>query len=187
MGSRAEYLERVSKLDWDGLRTLWSSIRERRTPDWSPGKAFEYLILRAFQLDGADVSWPYEVREVGGIQSREAIEQVDGAVFARGLWCLVESKDTGDEVNVEPIAKLRNQLLRRPSSTIGLLFSVGGFTDPARVLASFLAPQTILLWDCDDIDYCVRNELVCDPLLRKYRVCVEEGRPDHSLLVERMQ
>ncbi len=187
MSSRVQCCERVSKLDWDGLLTLWSSIREGCTPEWPPGRALEYLVLRAFQLDGADVTWPYEVRAVGGIQSREAVEQVDGAVFARGLWCLVESKDTGDEVNVEPIAKLRNQLLRRPSSTIGLIFSAGGFTDPARVLASFLAPQTILLWDRNDIDYCVRNKRVCDPLLTKYRVCVEEGRPDHDLRVERTQ
>jgi hypothetical protein len=178
------YVERIIELDWDGLRQLWAAIEDRQTPGWPPGKAFEHLVLRAFQLDGAEVRWPYAVRGVGPVESREEIEQIDGAVYAKGLWCLVQSKDTEDRVNVQPIAILRNQLLRRPSPAIGLLFSVGGFTSPAQVLAGFLAPQTILLWNRDDIGYCVERQQVRSPLLRKYRACVEEGRADHSLLAE---
>jgi hypothetical protein len=184
-GERA-LVERVRQLDWHGLAQLWAGIKDRRTADWPAGKAFEHLVLRAFQLDGAEVRWPYEVRGVGGVESPDAIEEIDGAARVEGLWCLIESKDTREPANVEPISKLRNQLLRRPSATVGLLFSVAGFTDPALVLASFLAPQTILLWNQDDIGYCVDNQRICEPLLEKYRICVQEGIVDHNLLAEGM-
>lgn len=178
------HVGRITELDWDGLRQLWAAIKERETPDWPPGKAFEHLVLQAFKLDGAEVRWPYTVRRVGPVASGESIEEIDGAVYAKGLWCLVQSKDTQDKATVEPIAKLRNQLLRRPSPAIGLLFSVGGFTYPAQLLAGFLAPQTILLWNRDDIEYCLKNKRICDPLLLKYRACIQEGRVDYNLREE---
>ncbi len=43
-------------------------------------------------------------------------------------------------VNFEPIAKLRSQLMRRPSSAIASLFSMGGFTEPALSLLNFIYP-----------------------------------------------
>lgn len=185
MKEPSECAQRISRLDWHGLRALWKSILAReKSPEWPEGRAFEHLILRAFQLDGAQVRWPYEVTKVGGQQSEKPVEEIDGAVCARGLWCLVQSKDTEDPQNVELIAKLRNQLLRRPSPTVGLIFSVGGFTGPALILAGFVAPQTILLWHKEDVDYALREESICDPLLRKYRLCVEEGRPDYRIDME---
>jgi hypothetical protein len=52
--SAAEYQAAIQKLDWDGLQNLWERIETRSTaPDWAAGKAFEYLVLRAFELDGA--------------------------------------------------------------------------------------------------------------------------------------
>lgn len=88
MPTEAEYEARVNTLDWDGLQTLWEAIERRDTPDWEPGRAFEYLVLRAFQLDGAQVRWPYSVRLF-----EEEVEQIDGAIYHDGLSCLVESKD----------------------------------------------------------------------------------------------
>lgn len=105
----------IQSLQWDGLRTLWDNIENRSTPEWDAGRAFEYLVLRAFQLDGARVKWPYSVTLFD-----EEVEQIDGAVHCLGLSCLVESKDFTDKtVDITPIAKLRNQLLRRPAGTVG--------------------------------------------------------------------
>jgi hypothetical protein len=59
---------------------------------------------------------------------------------------LIECKDTFKEVNIEAIAKLRNQLLRRPAATIVSVFSRSGFTEAKVTLTGFVAPQTILLW-----------------------------------------
>jgi hypothetical protein len=55
---------------------LWADIEARQTPSWDAGKAFEYLIIRAFQLDGAEVKYPYSVRLLG-----EELEQVDGVIY----------------------------------------------------------------------------------------------------------
>lgn len=178
MTTAAEYEIKIGSLQWDGLRSLWDDIEKRNTPDWESGKAFEYLVLRAFQLDGAEVRFPYSVRLFD-----EEVEQIDGAIHANGISCLVESKDFSDntKVNVAPIAKLRNQLLRRHAATVGLVFSRTGFTDPARTLSRFLSPQAILLWDGEEIKYALDNEKICELLVLKYRVCIEDGLPDYNV------
>lgn len=173
-----QYEVMIQSLQWDGLRSLWQGIEQRNTQGWDSGKAFEYLVLRAFQLDGAEVRYSYSVKLFG-----EEIEQVDGVVYYSGLACLIESKDFADKVNVDitPIAKLRNQLLRRPASTLGLVFSRTGFTDPARHLSYFSLPQTILLWSGEEIKYALEQEKICELLILKYRVCVEDGLPDYDV------
>jgi hypothetical protein len=58
----AEYENKIQLMHWAELRSLWDNIEQRDTVGWEPGKAFEYLVLRAFQLDGADVKFPYRVK-----------------------------------------------------------------------------------------------------------------------------
>ena len=111
MPTASECESRIQELDWDGLRTLWDAIARRDTYGWEEGRAFDYLVLRAFQLDRARIRWPYWV-SIGG----ETMEQIDGAVHWRTLSCLVESKDfLEDPVNIEPIAKLRNYEMKSPA------------------------------------------------------------------------
>jgi hypothetical protein len=69
------------------LRELFAQIEARDTPGWEPGRAFEYLVLRLFELDGAIVRWPYEVDLHGHV-----VEQIDGAVKVAGLHGLLECK-----------------------------------------------------------------------------------------------
>jgi hypothetical protein len=176
------YQAMIEQYSWEDLRQLWQAIGRRDTPEWEAGKAFEYLVLRAFQLDGAQVRWPYSVRL---FNQAEVVEQIDGAVHWEGLSCLVESKDLGDDkIAIAPIAKLRNQLLRRPAGTIGLMFSRTGFTDPARFLAHFALPQEILLWDGEIIEYALQQEKICEFLRSKHRVCVETGLVDYDVREE---
>src|SRR4051794_34066818 len=104
MPTELEYQIRIEGMEWHDLRILWEQIVARETPDWEPGKAFEYLVLAAFRLDGAQVRWPYQVQLFD-----EDLEQIDGAVHYGGLRCLVDSKDLVGNVAIEPIAKLRNQ------------------------------------------------------------------------------
>ena len=177
----SEYIERISALDRAGLLALWELIEGDTSgaDGWEPGKAFEYLVLRAFQIEGASVSWPYSVRIFETVA-----EQIDGAVCTDGLHCLVESKDYQRPVNIEPVAKLRNQLSRRPAGSLGLLFSRNGFTEPARLLTQFLAPQTILLWDGAEVQFALEHERMSEGLRLKYRYAVEHAVPDHNLLAE---
>ena len=125
------------------LLRLWRQVERGEAPGgWPRGGAFEYLILRAFEIEQADVTWPYEVRLEGAV-----VEQIDGAAYFRGLSFLFEAKDQREEVNVEPLIKLRDKLLRRPPVVLGVVFSKTGFTAPATILAKYLIPQRVLLWE----------------------------------------
>jgi len=179
MPSADEYQRRIREYDWTQLTTLWENIKNGTTPEWEPGKALEYLVVRAFELDRADVRWPYSVREQG-----QEIEQIDGVVYTGGLACLLECKDYGGAVTIEPVAKMRNQLLRRPASTIGAIVSRNGFTEPAVILARYVAPQAIILWDGDDLDRAINKQSMSTYLVRKYRNLVEHGLPNYSIAVE---
>ncbi|MEN8217950.1 MAG: restriction endonuclease [Pseudomonadota bacterium] len=176
MSEEIKYKYKISQYQWDDLLNLWEAIKNGNTPEWSPGKAFEYLIVRAFQLEGADVIYPFSVK-----MAREELEQIDGVVYTSGLACLIESKDQKTSVNIEPIAKLRNQLLRRPATAIGIIFSRSGFTEQAMTLARFLAPQTILLWEGEEIEYALEHRYLCKGLIAKYRYCIEQSVPYYNI------
>lgn len=188
--TEAQYTALIKTYQWPELQQLWQDIKQRHTPGWNDGKALEYLILRAFEVDGATVRYPFSVKIDG-----EITEQIDGVIHIDGLSCLVEAKDygrepdpndpndtnTGNKVNFEPLAKLRNQLLRRPGATIGSLFTTSGFTSPALTLAKYLAPQTILLWEKAHLEEAMRRQKICSLLVQKYHWCVETGEPDFDV------
>jgi hypothetical protein len=174
-----DYLKQIKKYSTHSeLEKLWAEICSGGVSarHWAPGKAFEHLLLRAFELEGAEITWPYHVSLFGmGI-----IEQIDGAIYlpTANLTVLVESKDLDDSVNVEPITKLRNQLMRRPSGLIGAVFTTSTFSEPAVLLTHFLAPQTILLWEKNHIEFCLKNQKFIPGMLAKYKDCLEKGKPD---------
>lgn len=179
-----EYERRIRAMGREELLALWQKIWRRSPTGWPPGKAFEYLILRAFELEGAVVRYPFEVRwgsNEGG-SGRYALEQLDGVIHLGELHALVESKDEAEPVNVEPVAKLRNQLLRRPAGVIGICFSTLGFTMPAGLLANMMAPQTVLLWYGSEVDACLRADSSRRPFVgvlhHKHRVAIETGLVD---------
>jgi len=178
MPTDAEYQQNIEDLDWDELLQLWERIKNGTTQEqgWASGKALEYLVLQAFKLSGAEVVWPYSVR-----LDEEEIEQIDGAVYLRDIAFLVECKDHSSRINIEPIAKLRNQLLRRPGAVIGVVFSRKGFTNPASTLARFTSPQTILLWNGEEIEQVLKDRDFCRHLITKYRACIERGLPDFDI------
>lgn len=178
MPSGAEYVAKIREYDdWDKLRSLWEQIETGDTPGWDDGKAFEYLVLQAFGLDGGTVRWPFEVE-----LEDEIVEQLDGVVHIGRFSCIVESKHTKKPVPIMPIAKMRNQLLRRHSGAIGLVFSYAGFTEAATLLAKYIAPQAILLWTGAEVRQVVSESKILDYLEYKYRACVETGLPEASIL-----
>jgi len=179
MPTREEYEAKIEPFGWPELRALWERIKIRDTPGWDAGKAFEYLVLRAFQLDGAVVRWPYKVSLYG---HTETVEEIDGSVRVGGLYSLVESKDEDGGVPIAPIAKLRNQLLRRPAGTLGMVFSSRLFTEPAIQLAHYALSQPILLWTGEQIEYVLYHENICELCERKYRVCVDYGLVDFDIM-----
>lgn len=177
MATTETYKEQIQQFNSADIKRLWTGILNNDTPGWEKGKAFEFLILRAFELEGATVRWPYSVSLFG-----EKAEEIDGVIHLekQNLSIVIECKDSPGKLNIEPIAKLRNQLLRRPSNAIGAIFTTGAFSPAASALAQFLAPQTILLWEAGDVDYCIENGNFIDRMLFKYRLTIEEGQ-DPSL------
>lgn len=175
--SDIDYEQTITEYGWDDLLALWQAIERGDTPGWATGKALEYLVLRAFQIEGGEVRYPYRVNI-----SDEEVEQIDGVVYTDGLLCLVECKDQAHHINIEPIAKMRNQLQRRPGAAIGVVFSRSDFTKPAFTLAQFLHPQTILLWNGEEIAYALQRQVMRQALMTKYRFCIEEGLGYYNLL-----
>ncbi len=145
-------------------------------PGWPPGKALEYIVLRGFEIESAEVMWPYEVQ-----QDDYIIEQIDGAVYCDSLYCLVESKDTSEAINIEPIAKMRNQLARRPSGSVGIVFSRSGFTEPMKLQMRMLVPLNVLLWGYDELETAIRKQQMRTALRLKYQYAVQFGVPDYNV------
>lgn len=163
------------------VRVFWENILQKNTPKWDAGQAFEYLMLRAFEIEGAKVTWPYEVTLFG-----ETVEQIDGAILieSTGLTAIFECKDRpNDNVNIEPVAKLRNQLLGRPSGCIRAVFCTKEFTEPAIILAHFLQPHSIILWERDSIEYCIENQCFIQGLLKKNQMNLTHRSPNFNLRI----
>lgn len=173
----AEDIRRMNRVE---LLGQYDQLTPDKTPEaWLRGQLFEYLVIRAFELDGAQVQWPYDVLHGGHL-----LEQVDGAVHVDHIAALVESKCWAREVDWDPIAKLRSKLLNRPSSAIGLVFSKMEYTPAAKVLTRFAFPQTILLWEGEELRWAIENGRMCEGLHLKYRYAVEQFLPDFDMRKE---
>lgn len=170
-GAEQKYIEDIQKKDSTELLSQWKSYLDGslKVSIWEPGKLFEYTVLRAFQLEGSIVRWPYSVR-----LNDETIEQIDGSVSFKGYHILLECKDHSNRINIEPIAKMRNQLLQRPAIVIGCIFSRSGYTEPAIALSRFCAPQTILLWENDELMYCIEHKKLIEAFELKLMKAAQE-------------
>ena len=93
-------------------------------------------------------------------------------------------KDYNNNVDIEPIAKLRFRLELRPPGTIGVIFTRKEVTDPARYLVRNSFPKNILLWQGDEIELALEQKRLTKGLLTKFRHAVEHGLPDFNLKAE---
>ncbi len=168
----------IQGMGWDELARTWK-MRKRKEIEavWGKGKFFEYAIIRAFETEGAQVRYPYNVPFPHfDIDGKEIVEQIDGTIYIDGLSIIAESKDYNKtNIDIEPLAKLQVRLKRRPSPVIGCLFSATNFTWPAMALIESLMPQTILLWNINDINFCFNHHCFVKGLQTKYRSVIEEA------------
>jgi hypothetical protein len=68
------------------------------------------------------------------------------------------------------------------TSTIGAVFSIKGFTEPATALIQMLPPVDVLLWEGDEIDRALRKRRLREGMRRKLRHAVEHGFADLNLM-----
>ena len=87
-------------------------------------------------------------------------------------------------VNIEPLAKMRNQLARRHSSVFGMFFSATDYTVPAEILVGYMAPQLIVLWTKMDIEFCLKNSCFIPCMKEKYRRAVENCEYNYAFYLE---
>lgn len=178
----------VIRMQWPGLRRAWSLVNLRHdrrkierqehgvaTTEASSGKLLEHIVLRAFELSGANVNWPFQVWL--DPEARYPQEEIDGAVHLGSRSFLVECKDTQGNISVEPVAKLQSQLRRRPPGVLGIVFSRLGFTESARYTATFGATTPVLLWPGAAIDAALRAGDFARPLEARLRHLAEQSLP----------
>ena len=157
------------------LVRIWDDIKARnQVVGWADGKAFEYLIIRAFQLEGLSVRWPFQVVYP---QKFGTMEQLDGVVYLGDRPFLVESKDLSEPAAIESVAKLRFRLEARPPGTMGILFSVRNFSLPTEVFTQFASPLNVILWGSRDIDFALPAGSMEDGLRKKLEYANEWGLP----------
>jgi hypothetical protein len=176
-----QYIEWIRAMNWPELRGLWEKITSQDTPDWAPGKALEHLVVRAFELGKLEVEYPYHVPPGGN-----PLEQIDGIIYLPHHIYLLECKDE-DVTDIAALAKLRNQLMRRPDTTLGCVFTRDHFSTPAVIVADFATPQRILLWSNGDIEAGLRGENFAAMLQSKYRELCKYGLTDHSPYYEDLE
>lgn len=165
---------RAQHLGWDELTELWQRIKVGSITEWDQGKALEHLTIRAFELSGLRVAYPYDVPPGGN-----PIEQIDGMVFLDYVPFLIECKDK-ESVDIQAIAKLRNQLLRRPPATLGCLINTGAYTLPALILTDFAVPHQITLWSDVDVEAALETRDFKVMLIKKYTDLCMYGLTDYS-------
>jgi hypothetical protein len=182
----ADLVAKASGLDRAAIVSLWEAVKSPAPlKEWNgPGKALEYCLVRAFQLElnETDCGWPFSVTSPN--HRLGILEQIDGVVYAAFGTFLIEAKADKEPVDVEPLAKLRFRLEARPPGTMGMLASVSGFTEPARLYAQFAVPLNVLLWTGDDLDAALRTGSVLKGLQRKLRMAIERRIPDYRLEAE---
>lgn len=181
-----DLMSKARALDSAGLCRLWGQVVARETePEWGPGKALEGLVLRAFELEGKQdpsaisVCWPERVR-TRYLPKNMELEQLDGVVHLGGISFLIECKDRAEEVDAGPISLMRLHLEGRPPCTMGMLFSMGGYKEPARYLAYNSRPLNVLLWEQKDIDWAIRGGGFVELTRRKLRRAIEARIVDHT-------
>jgi hypothetical protein len=90
MAKTTDHIAKIQKLaSIPDVMQLWNAIEAGATPGWPAGKAFEYLVIRSFELEGAEVRYPYEVPG----DKANVIEQIDGTIYSLETAFLIESKD----------------------------------------------------------------------------------------------
>jgi len=163
----------------EDLIRIWENLQARQpVKRWEAGKAFEYLVVRAFEIDGLRARWPYAVtyRQKLGI-----VEQNDGLVYLGERAFLLESKDHTDALAIEAVAKLRFRLESRPPGTMSVLFTARSFSLATEVFSQFAAPLNVILWRGQDLDYALRRGSMASGLQAKFEAATERGIPLFTL------
>jgi hypothetical protein len=164
------------------LTRIWNEVIEpwvypaKGLHDLSAPVAFEYLIIRAFELEGAEVSYPFMAKP---FSDSRILEEIDGAIYLPGISAIVESKCFDQKnVSAEQIGQLRNKLINRPSYGIGCFFARTAYQENALKQARMASPQCILLWTGEEIKQAFFAQRLVAVLQEKNKKFFEDLKPN---------
>ncbi len=168
----------IKGYDWSQLIDVYQLVEDNQIVNH--GAAFEVIVMRAFELTYPNrvrygYSVPFPNDSLSGDQKNQVMEQIDGVVYADPCVLLIEAKSYAKPVSIDSIAKLRNQLLRRPSIVFGGVFSRNGFTPSALELARYCAPNIIMLWTGPHLKWCLQQNSMDVGLRKKFQHCIERN------------
>ncbi len=103
------------------------------------------------------------------------IEEIDGLVIEGWQGLLIESKNWTDPVDFTSLAKFQLAIERRPIGTLGLFFSVSGYTDAALELVAVLRPIRLLLFNREDLEMAIREKDLVLIVRNKWQRAVQWG------------
>ena len=160
------------------LKKFWQQIKSGNTLGWATGKALENMLVRAFDLEGAEVVYPFNNLVL------TSQEQFDGYVFVKelGAGFLIECKEWKDKVAFDELAKLHGRLAYRMPSTYGLFLSKSGFTPSAVELMFMMHPHNVLLWSYSEIDECFKNFKFMKALKYKFQYAMITANPNIAVI-----
>ena len=160
------------------LKKFWQQIKSGNALGWSSGKALEYMLVRAFDLEGAEVVYPFNNFVL------TSQEQFDGYVFVKelGAGFLIECKEWKDKVSFDELAKLHGRLTYRMPSTYGIFLSKSGFTPSAVELMFMMHPHNVLLWSYSEIDECFKNFKFMKALKYKFQYAMITANPNIAVI-----
>lgn len=166
-------IKRIQTYNWAKLERLWNKIRDSKKTGWADGKALEYMFVRAFDLEGAEVVYPYNN------QVLKAQEQIDGYVYVRdlGTGFIIECKDWSENVSFDEMAKLHGRLIYRMASTYGIFLSKTGYTPSAVELMYVMQPHNVIMWNSEDVDECFKKHKFLKALKYKFQYAMVTTDP----------
>lgn len=176
--SELKLMNKIRTYNWEGLKRLWLKVQKHNTPGWEAGKALEYMIIRAFDLEGVEVAYPYSNKVIN------AQEQFDGYVFIKdlGVGFIFECKDWAKNVAFDELAKVHGRLTYRTPTTFGVFVSRNGFTPSATELMYMMHPHNVLLWSFEDIEECFKHHKFVKALKYKYQYAMMTANPNIAVI-----
>jgi|GEM_PF-6727068 hypothetical protein len=71
-----QYTKKIRKYNRADLLKLWKQVLQDKTPGWAAGMAFQYLIIRVFEIEKNEVVYPYSVKVPGTLTDSEGPERI---------------------------------------------------------------------------------------------------------------
>lgn len=123
--------------------------------------------------------WFYELLDFCEIQNRRPFvsngRQIDGSITLEGTTYLVELKFTGSQSDATDIDSLRSKVDDKADNTMGLIFSISGYSSVAKQQASG-RKTTIILFDFQHLYlYFTGTISLSDIILRSRRHASQTG------------